>query len=566
MYFVDTAAYEAYLTAADDGSIQNSRVGECNNHKAAVGAWTLYEGLAVTGVGACSCARHAFYMPRGVVNYYKGERFAYTDYAIASVMKQLRDEGCDNVGVYYDIYCHWSRHWWTRAARLPTPITKPAHFIGGIPKYHLAGHTDSCYIRFSLNNMPGVGRLDAEGCERLWADANQASRSTANKGSGSRLDALNHIFQDWNWRKTTSIASHLVRKFNEAIAMAEEKKAQWDEFNECIAPVLRDKWSQLDTRPHVDKHGNWTSVYLSVAPPALSVTQSLRKLREIEKSQDGSSSNPAEVFTAGEWLAEGLEIELVQEKLRRTVKAYGSSPTPGQALEIGRGRQSLQERQTRHSRDASLFFSSDQLAKYVLPDGLTANDVVGGKPETMKLLLPSRLERLCQDARKQKDSAVFLEKERTIRRAICLQSLARLRTTSQQKALLIHRKQKHVRGELAAWEYRNSRQALIALGATESDRARLKPLNDADISGLTSMLQEDRSTGEGRRQLPWFWAVRSMTVGEYDENENENDEAIRVEWFRGKARYERWEEEIAILRREMASVLFSFNHEMEQWA
>ncbi|KAG9079800.1 hypothetical protein FRC06_007452, partial [Ceratobasidium sp. 370] len=56
-----------------------------------------------------------------------------------------------------------------------------------------------------------------------------------------------------------------------------------------------------------------------------------------------------------------------------------------------------------------------------------------------------------------------------------------------------------------------------------------------------------------------------MTVGEYDESDKERDEAMKVQWFRGKAQYERWEEEIEILRREMASVLFSFNHEIQRW-
>ncbi|KAG9097601.1 hypothetical protein FS749_005932 [Ceratobasidium sp. UAMH 11750] len=583
MYFVGTESYEAYLSQVGDTGCKNTKVGDCNNHKAAIGAWTLYEGLAVTGVGACSCAHHAFYMPRGVVNYYKGERFAYTDYAIASVLKQLQGEGCDNVGVYYDIYCHWSRNWWTRAASLPSPITKPSYFMGGIPKYHLAGHTDPCYAQFSLNNMPGVGRLDAEGCERLWADANQASRSTSNKGSGARIDSLNYLFQDWNWRKTTYIASHLVRKLKEAVDASSEKRAQWDEFNACLDPSLSREWFNLDTKPYHDQNGQWTSVYLSTAPPAMSVTQSLKKLREMESTDNHTQDQSYEVFSAADWIAEGLQIELIQEKIRRDVKDYGSSPTPSQALDISRRRQALQDRQTRHSKDASLFYSPEQLAKYVLPQEPASPGTVRGKPETYKLALPSRLERLCKDLSLQ-NVPVQVNVERTLRQAYCLQALSRLRTGSQQKALLIRQKEKNVRGEvkntrvqsmvtrltnhvqLAAWEYRNSRSALLALGATADETARLKPLHDADLSGLTSMLLADRSTGEGLRQLPWFWAVRSMHVGEYDESREENDEAMRVEWFRGKARYERWEEEVMILRREMASVLFSFHEEVQYWA
>ncbi|KAG8707563.1 hypothetical protein FRC08_000418 [Ceratobasidium sp. 394] len=582
LFFVDTALYEKYLADRQDDGLQNTRIGDCNNHKAAAGAWTVFEGLAVTGVGACSCARHAFYMPRGVVNYYKGERFAYTDYAIGSIINQLKAEGCQNLGLYYDIFCHWSQKWWDRAATLPSPVTPPECFIGGIPKYHLAGHTDSCYVRYSLNNMAGVGRLDAEGCERLWADANQASKSTSNKGSGAWIDSINHLFQDWNWRKTTTVASLLLRKMKQAREMSVEKRAQWEEFNNCIQPALQEKWSRLDTKPSRDNQGRWTSVYITAEKPTMSVTQTLQKLRGIESSSSTLPNNAREVFNFADWLAEGFAIELLQEKLRHDIKAYGKVPTPSQALDIGRRRQSLQQRLTRHSQDAALFFSSEQLALYVLPSGSLDESLVLGKPETAKLVLPSRLERLCKHAAIQKDPA-FLEQERILRRACCLQVLSRLCTTSQQKALLVGHKSKHVRGEvkntrlqtmitrltdcvqLAAWEYRNSRSALLALGASQNDQSRLKPLLDADISGLTSMLQEDRSTGEGHRQLPWFWAIRSMTVGEFDESSNEADAALMVEWFRGKARYERWEEEVKILEREMASVLFSFNAEIQRW-
>jgi hypothetical protein len=118
-------------------------------------------------------------------------------------MSMLMQEGAESIGVFYNIYCHWSKGFWNQAPSvlLPGPgLTRPSN--RGIPKYHLAGHTDSCYTRFSLNNMHGVGRLDAEGCERAWADLNQASGSTAEKGPGARIDSLNHCMQDWNWRKT----------------------------------------------------------------------------------------------------------------------------------------------------------------------------------------------------------------------------------------------------------------------------------------------------------------------------------------------------------------------------
>ncbi|KAG9098113.1 hypothetical protein FS749_004659 [Ceratobasidium sp. UAMH 11750] len=581
LYFVESAPYEEYLSQLKDDGFKNAKVSDCNNHKAATGAWTLYEGLAVTGVGACSCARHAFYMPKGVVNYFKGERFAYTDYAIGGVMELLQLEGCDNIGFYYDIYCHWSKNWWARAARLPMQIAQPARYTGGIPKYHLAGHTDSCYIQYSLNNMHGVGRLDAEGCERLWADANQAAGSTSNKGSGACMDSLNHLFQDWNWRKATTIALLLVRKLNDALKASAEKRTQWQEFHECIDPALTSAWLQLNTAPY-KVNGKWRSVYMLKDEKVMSVTKSLQALRELEAESASSSTRSSSPFSAADWLAEGFEIEMQQQRLRQDIKTYGSSPTPHQALDIGRRRQALQQRMMRHCHDASLFYTPEQLGLYVLVGSSSKSQDNAGRPELMALVLPSRLPTFCRCASTEADKSL-IELERMLRRAGCLQALARVRTTSQQKALLLKQKQKHVRGEvqstrvqgmisrltarvdLAVWEYTNSRTALFALGASEEDEARLKRLTTQDLSGLTSMLQADRSTGEGQRQLPWFWAVRSMKAGEYDESHGENDEAMKVEWFRGKARYERWEEEVMILRREMASVVLSFNHEAENW-
>ncbi|EUC59035.1 hypothetical protein RSOL_293460 [Rhizoctonia solani AG-3 Rhs1AP] len=87
---------------------------QCNNHRAANNTWVQQTGVAETGVGAVTCARHTFYMPQGCVNYYKGERYAYTDYAIASVMAKLMQEGATDIGVFYDILCQWGKNFWTR--------------------------------------------------------------------------------------------------------------------------------------------------------------------------------------------------------------------------------------------------------------------------------------------------------------------------------------------------------------------------------------------------------------------------------------------------------------------
>ncbi|KAF8593702.1 hypothetical protein BDV93DRAFT_460460, partial [Ceratobasidium sp. AG-I] len=206
-YFVHQEEYKTYLDLMKDSAYaQNTKDANCNNHTAAKDTWVKQTGLAETGVGSVVCARHSIFMAGGTVNYYKGERFAYTDYAVANVLHLLRKQGTVRAGFFYDIYCHWVKNWWTRASQIPLPLgpVYQEHFlklIGGIPKFHLAGHTDGCYAQYSLNNTTGVGRLDAEGGERCWAHLNHAAGSTSEKDPGARIDALNDIMDHWNWCK-----------------------------------------------------------------------------------------------------------------------------------------------------------------------------------------------------------------------------------------------------------------------------------------------------------------------------------------------------------------------------
>lgn len=115
--------------------------------------------------------------------------------------------GVKDIGLHYDIMCHYEKNMWSRWETLPVPLFRDDFdtFISAVPKFHLAGHTDQCFVRYSLNHTPGVGRLDGEGGERCWANLNLAARSTSEKGPGARIDTLCQIMDYWNWLKTVDI-------------------------------------------------------------------------------------------------------------------------------------------------------------------------------------------------------------------------------------------------------------------------------------------------------------------------------------------------------------------------
>jgi hypothetical protein len=119
-------------------------------------------------------------------------------------------EGISRVGVHYDIVCHYLVNFWGQMSQLESPLqplTRESFesFVAAIPKFHLAGHTDNCYARFSLNFLPGVGCLDGEGGEQCWSNLNHAAGSTWEKGPGSRINSLNHVMHQWNWSRTVRL-------------------------------------------------------------------------------------------------------------------------------------------------------------------------------------------------------------------------------------------------------------------------------------------------------------------------------------------------------------------------
>lgn len=139
-------------------------------------------------------------------------RFSYTDFAVGCVLNRLLKEGLRAVGFHYDIMCHYEKKLWGRLGLLQAPAGPLAStdfdtFVSSVPKFHLAGHTEGCFARYSLNNIHGVGRLDAEGGERCWANLNHAAGSTSEKGPGSRVDSINHVMHQWNWCKITGMGA-----------------------------------------------------------------------------------------------------------------------------------------------------------------------------------------------------------------------------------------------------------------------------------------------------------------------------------------------------------------------
>lgn len=104
----------------------------------------------------------------------------------------------------YDIICQWSKKCVERMKLLPSNVRlylvlHLCKFV--IPKLHIYGHKLDCQLLFSLNLTQGVGRTDAEGIERTWANMGPVATSTKEMGPGSHSDTLDDHWGHWNWMK-----------------------------------------------------------------------------------------------------------------------------------------------------------------------------------------------------------------------------------------------------------------------------------------------------------------------------------------------------------------------------
>lgn len=235
------------------------------------------KGLRATGVGAAICARHEFFLPNGMGDLQKGERYVQLHSSVNLIVMQSLARYCNmdfifasslcntslkKVTVSYDIACQWSVKLENRLKLLPENLRSTVNNIDiefAVPKLHINSHKSSCHTKFGLNYRPGVGRTDGEGVERRWSEANNASTSTKEMCEGHRHDVLDDVCNDSNYRKTIGIGEvtfclsqlptqgtvtglSLSRKLEVARHERELHEKEFELFSQSIAASTRDEW------------------------------------------------------------------------------------------------------------------------------------------------------------------------------------------------------------------------------------------------------------------------------------------------------------------------------------
>jgi hypothetical protein len=123
------------------------------------------------------------------------------------VMSSLAGFDLKELTLSYDVVCQWQKHLQARIRKLPADMQLDFDSFlcqYGLPVWHASSHEAACRDENSLSFMPGVGKTDGEGIERLWAELNTFAYHTKNMGIGHRADTIEDKINYHNFMKNLS--------------------------------------------------------------------------------------------------------------------------------------------------------------------------------------------------------------------------------------------------------------------------------------------------------------------------------------------------------------------------
>jgi hypothetical protein len=164
------------------------------------------------------------------------------DYALCEA-SQHNMEGITRAVTFYDINCQYNKHFWVRVDQSRFLEMAPElNIIPGIGLWHVHGHQDSCYIRYASNFIDGIGRIDGEIMETLWAQLNLISPAARGMSSLHRQECLDYQMNDSNFCKMIHMKRTLCQKYKLARNGITESRKAFDRLDEAAPSDLKTEW------------------------------------------------------------------------------------------------------------------------------------------------------------------------------------------------------------------------------------------------------------------------------------------------------------------------------------
>ncbi|KAG2146457.1 uncharacterized protein EDB93DRAFT_1250995 [Suillus bovinus] len=212
--------------------------------------------------------------------------------------------------------------------------------IPGIGLWHVHGHQDNCYVRYALNFIEGIGWIDGEIMETLWACLNLISPTARGMLSPHQQECLNFQMNDSNFCKMIRIKRTLCHKYKQAKNCITESEKAFDRLDEAAPANLKTEWLANEMIAQSSRINDPAAmdVYEINIKKALS-----KKEIELRLLEQGNARNAAPSRrSVATWISMGLAIEEAQIALLIEVRRIGKQTMETQRLDLAWQRDCLQ--------------------------------------------------------------------------------------------------------------------------------------------------------------------------------------------------------------------------------
>ncbi|KAJ7035891.1 hypothetical protein C8F04DRAFT_954397 [Mycena alexandri] len=584
-YFVEDSEYQGYVSKvgpADDVRsnstidpftlLTSTQKCTCSELKAVrMQNIAKFKSSVVSGVVAVQCARHGLFMPGGVVDLYRGEGYAHTDYALGMALGDCHDHRW--IFLTYDVYCQYFKNITTRFGKwFPSLMGFIDRLGGAVPKMHIRNHIAQCQTQWSTNFQEYLGFLIGELIEGSWAELNQFAGSTKETNQGHRHDILDDGFAQWNWDKVIQMADTLLKMYREACAAVRARSPAFDELTNATPPALVQEWEAMPKTWKI-KDGKYTSPYeasIKHGPPTHRTAYEKLITAELTKSIASGEIGPGNT----EFIARGLMIEQEQyvgitrrDWLLIVVRRHRiNTILKTSAIDKATNAKSKLRKQFTPWRIAQV----DRFPKL--------KSEIANRPlttvEKEKLFFPSEFNEPARNSLGMLEAGTI---EYKLREGQAYDALEEVRQAIKTFNFNVAFKISNIGGQpsntraqnflrilanarvVEADRYRRARGALLQLGLSDVD-ANLRPLVNSDLYAKNT--REMPKMGESKQVDPWIW-----TAGRPENMTPKEEEAWidRVKWFRDRANRDRAVEQVELVEVKVDRTIKSFEKNAEVW-
>ncbi|PCH36136.1 hypothetical protein WOLCODRAFT_81581, partial [Wolfiporia cocos MD-104 SS10] len=604
-YFADEDDCAQFLTLAGNVTREEST---CNKFGAMGyrGHWSR-----VSGTVGLICMRHMFVLPAGGIDLQKGERFANVDFTMLSGLQPWMDLLLHISG--YDINCQYSINFDKWMAKAPDHLDQfvsigSPHFPDtkhGVGKLHEQMHCALCHFLFSFYLLPGVGMMDGEAAERVWAVLNALGACTQEMSVGHRRDVINDHHSDMNVRRVHSLARDLATKHMKAVAQKADAVNHLERLEESAndSGFPLDTWRKeersfltrvVDVKQHKGLKNPYESRKVKVSSQLDLVMELKTCAKDANKSgvirtiEEGIALQEMRISLLHEInskLVSGQDADIVQDRKRQlwarleewealhtrfiTVVVESALETRAEPTSEAEGEGERTDvglkRRSTESQSAETWVHQDQAAAVAelqsfsinLPSSY--NSSLSTHPDFAKICSVERS--LCEG---QANDALYQVRTHLITKYA---HRKRKEKVTGQKANAQANKNIRKQTELicrAAREYRRARDALLRLGMPKDDPT-YRELREADLA-LFAMQADEMQLGDSRHSASWLWEDASFVKNVSDAAlKSYMEEGVRVHWFRSRARCACLTEEVELLEEEMRRTVRFFLFQRQQW-